>query len=308
MKTLAKFISIALCVTAMTSCEKEPNKTVAEEELLRVPFVSKESKSQKDFFLYLPKGYRDDSLKKWPVMMFLHGDGERGNSKEDLGFVLMHGPLYEAWVQRRDLPFIIISPQLPLFGRDTLGIPYLVNRKMADFPDRLKEGIPDRPKNQETPEPMAPAKAVTLDDLRLPANGWDRIEEDLLIILDTVLNGYRTDASRVYLTGLSYGGFGTWHLASKHPRRFAAISPIVGWGHPDLMPSIAQENLPVWVFSGGRDGVVRKEFFLPGVNILEELGHTNLRYTVHEDMGHDTWTRVYAGDDLYNWLLQFSKE
>ena len=104
-----------------------------------------------------------------------------------------------------------------------------------------------------------------------------------------------------------YGGFGTWHLASKQPDMFAAISPIVGWGHPDLMGPIAESNFPVWVFSGGRDFVVRKKFFFPGLNKLEELGHTNLRYTIHDDMGHDTWTRVYSGDDLYNWFLNQKK-
>ena len=119
---------------------------------------------------------------------------------------------------------------------------------------------------------------------------------------------YQTDPNRLYLTGLSYGGFGTWYMASKHPEMFAAINPIVGWGHPDLMEPIAMANLPTWVFSAGRDPAVRKRYFLPGLNRLEELGHTKLLYTIHEDMGHDAWTRVYSGDDIYSWLLSHRKE
>ena len=132
------------------------------------------------------------------------------------------------------------------------------------------------------------------------------VEEDLLTIIDKVRSDYNADASRLSLTGLSYGGFGTWHMASKHPDLFAAANPIVGWGHPDQMGPIAEANLPLWVISGGRDQVIKKQFFIPGVNRLEELGHTNMRYTIHEDMGHDTWKRVYAGDDIYNWFLEHS--
>ena len=62
-----------------------------------------------------------------------------------------------------------------------------------------------------------------------PSDGWDQV--------------------RVYLTGVSYGGWGTWFLASRHPDAFAAISPIAGWGPPDLMEPVARVNMPVWVFS-----------------------------------------------------------
>src|SRR5690606_41947331 len=105
----------------------------------------------------------------------------------------------------------------------------------------------------------------------------------------------------------SYGGFGTWYMAGKHPERFAAICPVVGWGHPALMEPIAKAKLPVWVFAGGRDGAVLAKDFYEGVNTLESLGHHNVRFTIHEDMGHDVWKRVYSGDDVYNWLLSFSR-
>ena len=118
-----------------------------------------------------------------------------------------------------------------------------------------------------------------------------------------MIEQHRVDPTRVYLTGLSYGGFGTWHLASRHPDRFAAIAPIVGWGHPDLMSPLAERRMPIWVFAGGRDTAVPVRFFYAGLNELERLGHRDFRFTIHEDAGHDAWKRVYAGRDLYDWFL-----
>ena len=62
--------------------------------------------------------------------------------------------------------------------------------------------------------------------------GWEKIEKDLIVILDNIEKSYRVNKGQTYLSGLSYGGFGTWYMASKHPNRFAAIAPVVGWGHP----------------------------------------------------------------------------
>ena len=125
-------------------------------------------------------------------------------------------------------------------------------------------------------------------------------------LLDSSLERFSIDRERVYLTGLSYGGFGTWYLASRHPRRFAAIAPVVGWGHPDLMAPLAERRMPIWVFAGGRDKAVEVEYFYSGLNELERLGHREVRFTIHEDAGHDAWKRIYAGRDLYDWLLTHS--
>ena len=97
-------------------------------------------------------------------------------------------------------------------------------------------------------------------------------------------------------------------FSSLHPKTWAAIAPIVGWGHPDLMEPIAQYQIPVWVFAGGRDNGVELRYFYAGLNKLEELGHPDVRFTIEADMGHDTWRRVYAGEDLYNWFLSHKKE
>ncbi len=292
----------AIMILGPVECFSQPRPTKA--QLIRNSFQSHLDDRERDFFIYLPEGYEPKSQQKWPVLLFLHGDGERGDGKAELDFLLIHGPIYEAWIHRRDLPFIIVSPQLPMFGRDTVGIPYLTNRDRSKIPRRLESGTPPRRQWSSPSTPMeGAAPADSLPFFALP-NGWDRIEEDILTIIDQVQKNFHTDPDRFYLTGLSYGGFGTWYVASKHPELFAAVNPIVGWGHPDLMEPIARANLPVWAVSGGRDLIVQKKYFLPGLNKLEQLGHTNLRYTIHEDLGHDAWRRVYRGEDLYDWLLQ----
>lgn len=277
------------------------------EQLLRDQYVSTIDQKERDYFVYLPRGYETNKDKKWPVMLFLHGNGERGDGKDDLEYVITHGPLHEAWVQKKDLPFIIISPQLHMFGFDKMGLDYIDNRSKVNIPKRLKNGVPQRSAPFETNGEMIRVPALTdmseVDPL-LP-QGWDKVETDLVSILHSVQNKYRVNTQRTYLTGLSYGGFGTWYLASKYPEKFAAIAPVVGWGHPSLMAPIAKHKLPVWVFAGGRDSAVDIKHFYAGVNKLEALGHNNVRFSVHEDKGHDTWTRVYAGDDLYNWLLEY---
>ncbi len=274
--------------------------------LVRRPYLSTTGQ-ERDFFVHIPAGYDSDRDRRWPVLLFLHGNGERGDGKADLDWVLVHGPLYEAWIQKRDLPFLILAPQLPLFGLDQT-VRYIRDRQREQIPLRLETGVPPRPAEFPTPEPMA--GAVPDADLPFgpegPPNGWPEREQDLLTILDQVAREYRTDPGRVYLTGLSYGGYGTWYLASRHPRRFAAIAPVVGWGHPQLMPPLAARQMPIWVFAGGRDTAVPARYFFTGLNQLEQLGHQDVRFTIHEDRGHDAWRRIYGGQDLYDWLLSHS--
>ncbi len=295
-------VLLIVCAAFPAAVAAAPEQTSAP-WLVRRPYASTEG-GERDVFVHFPAGYDSDRDRRWPVLLFLHGDGERGDGKADLDWVTVHGPLYEAWIQKRDLPFLLVVPQLPLFGRDRT-VSYIRDRDPSEIPRRLATGVPPRPAEFPTPEPMTGATAEA--DLPFgtegPPDGWPRREQELLTILDQTLEAHRADPRRVYLTGLSYGGYGTWYLASRHPRRFAAIAPVVGWGHPDLMPALAGRRMPVWVFAGGRDSAVPVKYFYAGLNRLEELGHDDVRFTVHEDRGHDVWRRIYAGRDLYDWLL-----
>jgi enterochelin esterase-like enzyme len=279
-------------------------------QLLRVTRSSAATHAERDHYLYLPAGHASDVNKRWPVLLFLHGNGERGDARSELDYLFENGPLYEAWIQKRDLPFIIIVPQLPMYGQDAKA-DYLKHRRREEIPARLAVGVPERPAEFPTPQPMTGAQAEELPSEATaygPPMGWPELEADLLGMLDDVLQNQRGDATRQYLTGVSYGGFGTWYLASRHPERFAAILPVVGYAHPDLIPPIARAKIPIWCFAGGRDGAVLAKYFYPGMNRLEALGHEDFRFTIEADMGHDVWARVYAGQDIYTWLLSHKKD
>jgi len=253
-------------------------------QLLRKPYRSTATNEGREYLLYLPADYETDVDKRWPVILFLHGGGERGNGLGDLDYVLWHGPLAEAWIWNRDLPFIMIGPQLPVFDRAE----QLRLREGRPKPQRLPEGSPprrDEGRLQVTQNPMvrapdsAPGIFGTTADWGIDGapGGWQLCEQDLLSMVDATLREYRADPDRVYLTGLSYGGYGTWHLATTRPDRWAAIAPICGGGNPGLAYRLAEVQMPIWIFQGGRDVVVKPAWSYPMANALEKAGHTSVR-------------------------------
>ncbi len=299
-KSLVTFLFAAVLALVASAKPSEP-------QLIRVSYHSPTLNAERDYFVYLPPDF--EQRDKWPVILFLHGNGERGDGKGELDYVLKHGPLFEAWCQRRDLPFVIISPQMPM--QDQGEVDYIKNRKRTDIPQRLASGINSRPWFPRSKDLMqgqlaeeVPAKQADPD---ARTNGWNSMAADVMANLDQVLAKYKGDPKRVYLTGISLGGFGTWYLAAKHPERFAAIAPVVGWGVPAQAPALAKPPMPMWVFAGGRDNGVKARYFYPLLNELEKLGHPEVRFTIEADMDHDTWIRTYMGQDLYDWFLTNSK-
>ena len=188
----------------------------------------------------LPDGYDAEPDRAWPLLLFLHGAGERGDSLEA---VSVHGPIQERR-QGRDLPFVIVAPQVPEGERWTVG--------------------------------------------RIAA------------ALDAAQAAYRTDPDRVYLTGLSMGGFGTWEAIQRMPERFAAAVPVCGGGWP--LGLGRAHTVPVWAFHGAMDSVVPVEMSVGMVRALRQAGG-DVRFTVYPDAGHDSWSQAYATPELYDWLL-----
>ena len=304
MKRSVYLLVTGMLVLSLTACVNlaDVGGAPSEPQLLRVPYTSNVDGAQREYFVYLPRGYADDPARSWPLLMHLHGNGERGNGRDELDFTLIHGPLYEAWIQKRDLPFVMIVPQLHMFGMDN-KFSYIANRSREQIPERLPDAVPPRKYIEPRGKMQAGAEFSEWDsEPHVLPWGWDKVEPDLLDMLDHVSAEFRVDERRNYLTGLSYGGFGSWYMASRYPQKFAAVAPVVGWGHPELMAPIAAHKVPVWVFAGGRDRTVEKSYFYAGVNQLEQAGG-EVRFTVHEDMSHDVWRRVYEGADLYSWLL-----
>jgi predicted peptidase len=189
--------------------------------------------------VYLPRGY--DRQKAWPLVLFLHGAGERG---EDPKLVEKEG-LPRLVAAGEQLPFIIVAPQCAEGAR------------------------------------------------------WESYE--LSLLLDVIEAKHRVDPDRVYVTGLSMGGFGTWALAARTPERFAALVPICGGGDPKTARHIA--HIPTWVFHGARDDVVPSAYSEEMVAALRKHG-SGVKLTVYPDAGHDSWTATYANPELYRWLLE----
>jgi len=306
-RELFPYIAGAAGLTAAPVSLAASAQSKGEPQLRRVSYKSARTGKDREYFVYLPPGHA--TKKDWPVMLFLHGNGERGDGKGELDYVLAHGPLYEAWILKRNLPFVIISPQLPMFGQGEID--YIKNRTPAQIPKRRADGVDPREdeRNVRREDPMqgTPRDDKLPDGPEGPVEGWHLIADELIAMVDNTLRDFRGDSRRVYLTGLSYGGFGSWYIAARHPEKFAAVAPVVGYGHPSHAEPIARAKLPVWCFSGGRDPVVQAKYFYAVFERLEALGHRSVRLTNHEDLGHFTWTRVYGGEDLYAWLLTHSR-
>jgi len=194
---------------------------------------------QPTFLLYLPEGYPGDHA--WPLLLFLHGSGERGR---DVDRVTAHGPPRLAR-EGTNFPFVIVSPQCPAGGT------------------------------------------------------WS--EASLDRFLDEVEGRYRIDPRRVYLTGLSLGGYGAWRLAQHAPGRFAAVAPVCGGGDPSR--AFVLKDVPVWAFHGDKDLLVPVEESVRMVEALEAAGGM-VRLTVYPDTDHDSWTATYENPELYRWLLE----
>ena len=199
---------------------------------------------QLDYLLYLPADYAS-SQKDWPLLIFLHGLGERG---PDLNKVKIHGPA-KLIEQGREFPFIVVSPQCPA------------------------------------------------------GSWWPYETQKVLALIDEIVETCRVDEKRIYLTGLSMGGFGTWAIASVQPQRFAAIAPVCGGGCTFLAPRL---TMPIRAFHGDADTVVPLEKSREMVDAVNNAGG-NATLTVYPGVGHNSWTQTYANNELYEWLLSHSK-
>ncbi|HEX7880735.1 MAG TPA: alpha/beta fold hydrolase [Candidatus Eisenbacteria bacterium] len=198
--------------------------------------------------VYLPPGYDADTTRAWPLILFLHGSGERGN---ELDRVATNG-LPKELAAGREVPAVVLSPQCPA------GVRW--------------EG--------------------------------DLMVEALNALIDDALVRYRIDPRRVYLTGLSMGGFGAWALAAAHPDRFAAVAPVCGAGDPDL--AFRMRRLPIWAFHGAKDTVVPVSATQEMADAMARV-HGDMRTTIYPEAGHDSWSATYANPELYDWLFQHEK-
>lgn len=198
------------------------------------------------YLLFLPEGYGDDPKALWPMILFLHGAGERGSDVEAVRNQGLPGLLDEIDY----FPFVLVCPQCP-------------------------DGY-----------------------------WWGDKLDDLNALIDDTIENFTIDEKRIYLTGLSMGGYGTWHLASAYPERFAAIAPVCGGGIPE--EAYILKDIPVWVFHGADDDIVPPEESQVMVDALRKCGG-NVMFTLYPNTNHNSWTQTYKNPELYRWLLQQSR-
>jgi predicted peptidase len=125
--------------------------------------------------------------------------------------------------------------------------------------------------------------------------------DQLIQLVDHVAGGLNIDPTRIYVTGLSMGGFGTWRLVAAHPERFAAAMPICGGGDPQTMAE-SLRAIPIWAFHGERDSVVPLSASERMVDAVRAAGG-QVRLTVYPEVEHDSWTQTYNNEEVYDWLL-----
>ncbi|RLS77311.1 MAG: phospholipase [Planctomycetota bacterium] len=209
--------------------------------------------------------HADDAGRHWPLVLFLHGAGERGDDNA------MHLKFLPKWLaapeMRERYPCFVLVPQCRK-GHQWVDVPW------AD--------------QQSTPQAPGPTTDLAA----------------AVAALDDVIAKERVDTSRIYLTGLSMGGYGTWDLGARMPERFAALLPICGGGDENTVGRIAK--LPVWCFHGDADTAVPVGRSRAMIEALRAAGGSP-KYSELPGVGHDSWTPAYRDPAVLDWLFEQSR-
>ena len=241
---MSSHLTRAFCTAALASCLFNIASADDSDRLKPGEFETEITLTiSNNYLLYLPKDYAKQD--NWPLMVFLHGAGERGDDLEQLK---VHGPP-KLIAEGKDFPCVVMAPQCAKHAR------------------------------------------------------W--YPQALIELIDRVANEHKVDKSRIYLTGLSMGGYGTWALAAEYPKVFAAIAPICGGGRPEKAE--AYVGIPVWVFHGAKDERVKIEESEKMVEAIKAAGG-DPKFTVYPDAGHDSWTETYDNPEFYEWLFKQKKQ
>lgn len=220
--------------------------------------------------LLLPKGFSGD--KQYPLVLFLHGAGERGNDNKKQ---LVHGSsLFTNKKNRDSFPAIVVFPQCPKED-------YWSNVKI----DRAKKGLAKFKYKRSG----KPTKSMSL----------------VLNLMDDMTHKPYVKKNQVYVGGLSMGGMGTFDILKRRPNMFAAAFPICGGGNPKSTKKYA-DKVSLWIFHGGKDDVVDPYFSLRMVTALREKG-ADVKLSYFENNNHNSWDSAFAEPGLLTWLFSKSK-
>ncbi len=215
-------------------------------------------KSEINYRYYKPK----DQSQKYPLILFLHGSGERGLDNEKH---LKHISHLASEDFQKEFPCYILVPQCPA------GV------KWVNVEWNLKSHI-------------MPPITVTL--------------QSVLDLLKKIIEKDKIDVNRIYVVGLSMGGFGTWDILCREPKLFAAGVPICGGG--DETKAYLIKDIPIWAFHGLQDKIVLPSRTQNMVKALEKI-NGKVHMTLYPDVGHAAWENALHSHDLWTWLFQQSK-
>jgi predicted peptidase len=212
-----------------------------------------------------------DTAKEYPLVLVLHGAGERGNDNEEQ---LKHGA--ELFLEhQQEFPAIVVFPQCPKdsYWSNVNIVPDENGKRTFNFRKRGK-----------------PTEAMN----------------NLLGLLDELQESGQVDEGSIYIGGLSMGGMGTFELLRRKPNTFAAAFPICGGGHPATARKFA-EKVPLWVFHGEEDSVVPVEKSRIMAEAIEKAGG-NVKLTIYPDVDHNSWDYAFKEPELLPWLFSHEKK
>lgn len=214
--------------------------------------------------LLSPKNYKSGDETKYPLVLFLHGAGERG---DDNRVQLIHGMGDFASDEIMEkYPAFVLAPQCP---KDEKWVNVDWGADSHTMPDKPSEAM------------------------RLTLELIEQLRKQLPI-----------DDQRLYITGLSMGGYGTWDALQRKPDLWAAAAPICGGGDP--AGAKAMKDIPIWVFHGDQDTAVKVHRSREMVEALKAAGGKP-KYTEYPGVGHNSWTATYQNPEFYAWLFSQKK-
>ncbi len=235
------------------------------------------------FLLSLPEGYAADPAKQWPLLVFLHGSGERGSNP---WLVAKHGP-----------PKVIRG-----------GAPEIASA--AAEPPPPPETPETRARREESAR-LLKANFIVVSPQCPSGTSWN--DDAVLALIDEIAAKHRVDPKRIHLTGLSLGGYGTWSVGIKYPEKFASIVPVCGGGSSaDIRRAVREKkaaltSLPIRAFHGAKDPSVPLAESETMVAALTKAGVKEVSLTIYPEAKHDSWTETYNNPELYTWLLRQSR-